>query len=108
MRGSFFLACSKLGILGHVLFCGRREKVGSELGGFAHVTVDFHLTLHKSDLRIELSKADLLEVVVCHSECCIGFSGRSGLAQALSILQVNLVDERWLGTLFGCDLESEN
>ena len=57
------------------------------------MTVDFHLTLHESDLRVELSKADLLEVIVCHSECSISFGGRSGLAQALSILQVNLVDE---------------
>ena len=102
------MARSELSVLGHVLFGGRREEVGSEFGSLAHVSSNLHLTLHESDLRVEFSKADLLEVVVCHSECCIGFSGRSGLAQALSILQVNLVDERWLGTLFGCDLESEN
>ena len=103
-----FLARSQLGVFGHVLFSGRREEVGCEFGGLAHVASDFHLTLHEGDLRVELSKADLLEVIVCHSECSVGFSGSSGLAQALSILQVNLVDEGRLGTLFGRDLEAEN
>ena len=80
------MARSELSILGHVLFGGRREEVGSELGGFAHVSGNLHLTLHESDLRVELSEADLFEVIVCHCESSIGFSWRSGLAQALSIL----------------------
>ena len=99
---------SQLGILGHVLGRGRWEEVGSELGCFAHVASDLHLTLHEGDLWVELAQANCLEVIIRHRESSISFGGLSLFAQSLAILQVNLVDERWLSAFLCCDLEAKN
>lgn len=100
--------CSELRELGHVLGSGRREEIGGELRGLAHVTSDLHLALHESDLRVELTKADILEISVRHGEGGISIGGLSSLALALTTLEVNLVDEGRLGTFLGRDVEGED
>ena len=69
---------------------------------------DLHLALHEGDLGVQLAQADLFEVSISHSESSVGIGRLSLLAQTLSVLQVNLVDQRRLGTFLGRDLEAEN
>lgn len=95
-------------IFGLVLVSGRREEVGGELARFAHVALNLHFALHEGDLGVQLSKADLLEVGVGHSESCVSLGRLALLALSLSIFEVNFVDERRLGTLFGRNLESKH
>ena len=99
---------SELGVLGLILRRGRREEVGGELGGLGHVALDFHLTLHEGDLRVELAEADCLEVAVRHREGRIGLGRLASLAHTLAVLKVNLVDESGLSSLLGGDIEGED
>ena len=69
---------------------------------------DLHLSLHKGDLGVQLAEAHLLEVAVSHSESSIGLRGLASLAESLSVLEVNLVNQGWLGTLLCGNLESED
>ena len=99
---------SQLSILGLVLRSGRRDEIRGELGSLAHVSLDLHLALHEGDLWVQFSEANLLEIIVCHSEGSIGLGWLALFARTLSILQVNLVDESRLGTLLRCNLETED
>jgi len=69
---------------------------------------DLHLTLHEGDLWVQLAQAHFLEVVIGHRESSVGFRGLSFLAESLTILQVDLVDERRLGPLLCRDLEGKD
>ena len=69
---------------------------------------DLHLTLHERDLGVELAQAYRLEVSIRHRESSIGFGGFSFFTQSLAIFEVNLVDQRWLGTLLCRDLEAKD
>lgn len=99
---------SKLGIFGNVFFGGRREQIWGELRCFAHVACNLHLALHEGNLRVELAQANFLEVIVCHRESCISLGGLTGLAHSLAVLQINLVDQGWLGALLCSNLEAED
>ena len=96
------------GIFGFVFFSGRGEEVRGEFARFAHMALNLHFSLHECNLGVQLSKADLLEIGVCHGESSISLGRFSLLALALSVLEVNLVDKGRLGALFGGDLEAEH
>ena len=72
------------------------------------MALNLHFSLHESNLGVQLSKTDLLKVGVSHGESSVSLGRFSLLTLALSILEVNLVDEGRLGALLGGDLESEH
>jgi len=65
------------------------------------------LTLDECHLWVELTEAQLLEVVIGHGEGSVCLGWLLSLAESVSFLHVDLIDEFWLGTLLGSDLESE-
>ena len=69
---------------------------------------DLHLTLHESNLGVEFAQAYRLEVSICHCESSVSFGGFSFFTQSLAILEINLVNQRWLGTLLCRDLEAKD
>ena len=73
-------------IFDHVLVSGGREKVGSELGGLGHVASNLHLSLHKRNLGVKLSHADLVEISVSHSESSIRIFRCTSFSLALTTL----------------------
>jgi hypothetical protein len=91
--------------LGHVLGGRRREELRSELGGLSHVSLNLHLALHKSHLRVELSKADLVEVGVSHGEDGVGRCRLTLLDGTLSVLEIDLIDNLNLASLGLGDLK---
>lgn len=83
---------SQLGELGFVLLSGGREKIRGELACLGHVTSDLHLALHESNLRVQLTEAYLLEIIISHGESGVSLSGLAFFAESLSVFKVNLVD----------------
>ena len=69
---------------------------------------NLHLTLHESDLWVELSKANLLEIIIGHCKGCISLLRFTLFAGSLAILKINLINQRWLGSLLLSDLESKD
>jgi hypothetical protein len=96
------------GILGHVFGGGWGEQIRRELSGLRHVALDLHFTLHESNLRVELAHAHILEISVSHSESGISVLGCTSGGSALTVLEINRVDEGWLGTLLGSNLETKD
>ena len=101
---------SELGrlVLGHVLGGGGREKLWGELGSLSHVALYLHLALHESHLGVKLAETDQVEVSISHCEGCISCSGLAFLDVALTILEIDFINNLNLATLGLGDLEGVN
>jgi len=101
---------SELGrlVLGHVLGGGGREKLGGELGSLSHVALYLHLALHESHLGVKLAEADQVEVSISHGEGCISCGGLAFLDVALTVLEIDFINNLNLASLGLSDFEGVN
>ena len=81
---------------------GKHGRV--ELHGLRHVSLDLHLAVHESILRLELASEELDEVSIEHDESSIGFTFLAKHDGAIAVLHVNS-DDLGLVTLLHAHLE---